>query len=49
MVNGIVGSDIVLTTSTNGTSAIAALNNPGNILIQAPINNPPADLPQTAN
>src|SRR5262245_44671810 len=48
IVSGSVGSLIVVTTSTNGTSAIAALNRSGSIGMQAPTSSPPALPPRIA-
>ena len=48
VVKGIDGSDIVVTTSTNGTFEMIALYKLGSKLITAPINKPPA-LPPAAN
>jgi hypothetical protein len=48
-VSGIVGSDMELITSTNGTSATAHLHNPGNIFMTAPTRRPPALLPTIAS
>jgi len=45
VVRGIVGSSIVVTTSTKGTPATAALNKSGLILSTPPISEPPALLP----
>ena len=45
VVNGIVSSSIVVTTSTNGTCAIIPLYNSGALLAITPINSPPADPP----
>ena len=43
------GSNIVVTTSTNGTSAIAPFHKLGSMLTTAPINNPPALPPEQNN
>lgn len=42
VVNGIVGSSIVVTTSTNGTPATTALNKSGRMFRVAPMSKPPA-------
>src|SRR5918995_4814978 len=47
-VSGSDGSLIVVTTSTNGTSATAALNCLGSIVTQAPTSSPPALPPRIA-
>src|SRR4051794_17331276 len=47
-VSGSDGSLIVVTTSTNGTSATAALNCSGAIVTQAPTSKPPALPPRMA-
>jgi hypothetical protein len=49
VVRGIVGSSIVVTTSTKGTLATAALNKSGLILRTPPISKPPALLPFMQN
>ena len=46
IVSGIVGSDIVVTQSTNGTSAITARQRCGAIENTAPCSRPPADRPR---
>src|SRR5918995_6587103 len=48
IVNGSDGSLIVVTTSTNGTSATALANRSGRIVTQAPTIRPPALPPRTA-
>ena len=48
VVNGIVSSNIVVTTSTNGTEAITPLNNSGAWFNTAPIKSPPAVIMTTA-
>lgn len=49
VVRGMVRSSIVVTTSTKGTPATAALNKSGLMLRTAPISNPPALLPLMHN
>ena len=45
VVNGMLSSNIVVSTSTKGTEATIPLNNSGAKLITEPINKPPADPP----
>lgn len=45
VVRGIVGSSMVVSTSTKGTPATAALNKSGRMFRTAPISKPPALLP----
>src|SRR3546814_7128910 len=47
-VSGSSASSIVLSTSTNGTSAITAPHRSGSELTTAPINSPPTDRPAIA-
>ena len=46
MVSGMDGSSMVVTTSTNGTSATTARHRPGAIAYTAPCSSPPADRPR---
>ena len=48
-VSGIVSSSIVVTTSTNGTSATTARNSSGRWLTTAPMSSPPALPPSMAS